>query len=454
MILRSRSPRFFELAYSHRRRLSALAVGFVAASIALTVAIALWAASQARAAAIDTALATRAEALLGQVSEVEQGDAEQVRAAVADFLAANPPLRAAAIPAWSGVGYGDAVPAVPGPVGADRVVVRASAQGDVVALAQPADPSAIAARSAAAGLTIMVGLGALLAWRASARVTAAGERPIAQLRGAIEGVTGTAPLPELPVAGGDEAAEANRSFNNMVVTLREMRDRRAQLVADAGHELKTPLTSLRTNVELLVMAYARGREQELSATDRAELEQDVIGQMNELTSLVSDLMELARDDAPGFVNEEIRLDEVLGEAISRGERRRRPDVAFQYHADPWLIVGDADALVRAPLNIIDNAAKWSPPGGIVTIRLTDEGDRAVLIVDDSGPGIPPEERERVFERFYRSAKTRSTPGSGLGLAITKQVLEAHSAEAFAEESPDGGARVRVVFPGRAPGRKQ
>jgi len=123
-------------------------------------------------------------------------------------------------------------------------------------------------------------------------------------------------------------------------------------------------------------------------------------------------------------------------------------VNFRFRADPWILDADRAALSRAPVNLLDNAAKWSPPGGVVRVSLRAATRSAVLIIDDSGPGIDPEVREKVFERFYRAPESRSLPGSGLGLSIAGQVLERHGASTAIEDSDDGGARIRVVFPGR------
>ena len=235
----------------------------------------------------------------------------------------------------------------------------------------------------------------------------------------------------------------------MMTTLQESRTRQAQLVADAGHELKTPLTSMRTNIELLMMVTSAGAGQGISAEDRADLERDVLAQMEEMSALITDLVDLAREEAPGTVSEEFRLDELLQESLERAQRRRS-DVEFSVRVQPWSMQGDRAAMGRALINIIDNAVKWSPVGGTVRICLQVVDDGAELLVDDSGPGIPVAERAKVFERFYRATETRSTPGSGLGLAIAKQALTRHEATVTVEDSDDGGARFRVALPGWQP----
>ena len=145
-------------------------------------------------------------------------------------------------------------------------------------------------------------------------------------------------------------------------------------------------------------------------------------------------------------------------------QRRRPDVTFTTHLIDWQLRGDSFALSRALLNLLDNAAKWSPEGGVVRVwmqPIAGEGSDAAasgaedfseseveIRVADSGPGIPKEDREKVFDRFYRSIKARAMPGSGLGLAIVKQVIERHQGVIVADESDDGGALMRVVLPGQ------
>ena len=329
-------------------------------------------------------------------------------------------------------------------------MVRRSTSGVTVAMSQPLDVFSIVSGSWGAAALVIAGTGGLLAWIAGTAISAVGLRPVRRLHRAIDAANESDQLTELPVDGNDEFAEITTSVNKMISTLEDSKTRQAQLVADAGHELKTPLTSMRTNIELLMMLYNSGRQDQISEQDRKDLERDVMAQMEEMSILIGDLVNLARDEAQqGAEPEDFRLDEVLEEALDR-VRRRRPDLAFQFEADPWVITGDRFAMGRAPINLIDNAAKWSPQGGTVRVSLKAAKRNAVLIVDDSGPGIPADQREKVFERFYRAPESRSMPGSGLGLAIVKQVFDRHNATIVAEESDDGGARFRVVFPGRPP----
>ncbi|NLP39249.1 MAG: HAMP domain-containing histidine kinase, partial [Corynebacterium pollutisoli] len=214
------------------------------------------------------------------------------------------------------------------------------------------------------------------------------------------------------------------------------------------HELKTPLTSMRTNIELLMMLNQPGAADRISAADRQDLERDVMAQMTELSTLIGDLVDLAREDAAETTMESVDLDEVIVSSLER-VRRRRPDLDFDADLAPWTLTGDQFSLGRATLNLLDNAAKWSPPGATVQVRMTPlADDRIQLTVADSGPGIPEEERERVFERFYRAAESRSQPGSGLGLAIAKQTVTRHGGTIRIAEAAGGGALVIVELPGQ------
>src|SRR6478752_9149381 len=270
-------------------------------------------------------------------------------------------------------------------------------------------------------LLIVGGLGMAVAAIAGGTVARTGLRPVARLTEAAERVARTDDLRPIPVHGGDELARLTEAFNMMLRALAESRDRQARLVSDAGHELRTPLTSLRTNVELLMSAMVPGAPR-LPDEEMAGLRSDVIAQIEELSTLVGDLMDLTRDDAGVTIHEPVDMAEVVDRSLER-VRRRRNDIEFDVNVEGWQVYGDGAGLSRAVLNLLDNAAKWSPPGGKVAVRLTQvDPVNAQLVVADHGPGIPVEERRLVFERFYRSTLARAMPGSGLGLAIVKQVV--------------------------------
>lgn len=281
-------------------------------------------------------------------------------------------------------------------------------------------------------------------------------QPIARLRRATDRVTHTGQLRQIPVYNRDELGALTKSFNNMMEALQEAQTKQKNLVADASHELKTPLTSLRTNVELLMLA-SKSESATISKQDREDIERDVIAQIEEMSTLIGDLVDLAREEEADKELTNVDLDRVIRDGIERVQRRR-PDVTFEAQLIDWDMRGDHFGLSRALLNILDNAAKWSPEGATVRVGMTALGresryftgvDAVLISVADSGPGIPVEDRPKVFDRFYRSISSRSMPGSGLGLAIVQQVIDRHSGVVFVEESDDGGALMNIVLPGDA-----
>jgi len=266
-----------------------------------------------------------------------------------------------------------------------------------------------------------------------------GLRPVRRLTRNVERIARTEDLQPLPVEGDDEVARLATAFNDMLVAVSASRERQRRLVVDAGHELRTPLTSLRTNLDLLLQADASGG---LDAAARAELLDDVRAQIEEMSTLVGDLVELARDEPLPPVVDQVDLSEVVDRAVARA-RRRGTGLAFDVEAAPWWVTGESPSLERAVTNLLDNAVKWSPPGGTVRIRL----NHGTLTVDDEGPGIAPGDREHVFERFYRSQESRSMPGSGLGLSIVNQVIERHSGSVRVDQNDCGGTRMVIQLPG-------
>jgi two-component system sensor histidine kinase MprB len=212
-----------------------------------------------------------------------------------------------------------------------------------------------------------------------------------------------------------------------------------QLVADASHELRTPVTSLRTNIEIL--QHAPG----MDGAERERLLDDVVEQIGELTLLMNDLIDLARGEERRTDVEDVRLDVIVTEAVARAQRNS-PATRLQANLDPVLLSGVAARLDRAVANLIDNAIKYSPPGEPVKIDL--HGDE--LTVRDHGHGISAEDLPHVFDRFYRGAEARGRPGSGLGLAIVRQVVAQHGGTVTAQRAPGGGTLMRVTLPGAEP----
>ncbi len=298
-------------------------------------------------------------------------------------------------------------------------------------------------------LLIVIGaagiVGAALLGRTVAR---AGLAPVDRLTAAAEHVASTQDLhAAIAVTGDDEVARLGRAFNSMLAALDTSRADQRRLVEDASHELRTPLTSLRTNIELLLRADESGRS--LPAADRARLLHDLNGQMVELTHLTSELVELARNDASTEPIEPLDFADVVAAAVDRA-RVRVPSVPIEAALASAPVVGRASALERAVLNVLDNAAKWSPAGAPISVRLSarHHGGRlhAELQVEDRGPGIADEDIPRVFERFYRSTAARSMPGSGLGLAIVHQAVTAHGGTVTVGRGKGGGALIRILLP--------
>jgi two-component system sensor histidine kinase MprB len=286
------------------------------------------------------------------------------------------------------------------------------------------------------GITALGVLGA--AW-AGLTISRSALRPVGDLTRAVEHIAQTEDLDtRIPVHGNDEIARLSSSFNAMTAALAGSRERQKQLVADAGHELRTPLTTLRTNIDLLLRSEQTGRSLDPGAKERLLV--NVKAQFAELSTLVADLLQLARGDTDHEPHVELGLHGVATAAVERA-RLRGAEVVTDLR--PWYVVGSATSLERAVLNLIDNAAKFSPPGAQVEVNLRD----GRLTVRDHGPGLPEEELPHVFERFWRSPSARGLPGSGLGLAIVAQAVTEAGGTVSLENAPDGGAIATMELPG-------
>ncbi|MEZ5101558.1 MAG: HAMP domain-containing sensor histidine kinase [Thermoleophilia bacterium] len=239
----------------------------------------------------------------------------------------------------------------------------------------------------------------------------------------------------LEVEGSDELARLAASFNRALDALERSVEAQRHLVQDASHELRTPLASLRANVQLLDRAH------ELPPGDRAALHDDLVAELDQLTALVADIVELARGERGQAEHDDVRVDLVVEAAVERAARRAADAVSFSTGLEPTTVTGDPERIGRAVANLLDNAVKWSPSGGTIEVSLVG----GELTVRDHGPGFATDDLAHVFDRFYRARTARSTPGSGLGLAIVRQAAEAHGGSASAENAPGGGALVRVRF---------
>jgi two-component system, OmpR family, sensor histidine kinase MprB len=297
---------------------------------------------------------------------------------------------------------------------------------------------AILAIVGAVGIALAVGLGALVARVALApvrRFTARTETLTEEsaLRGASLDLSR-----RLEVEGSDELGRLAESFNRTLDALERSMDSQRRLVADAGHELRTPIASLRANIQVL------GEAQRLPAAEQESLRADIVGELDELTALVADVVELARGtSSEGRQADDVRLDAIVAAAIEKATRRG--GVRFERRLESTVVTGQAERIDRAVGNLLENARKWSPDGGLVEVALQD----GVLSVRDHGPGFDEQDLQHVFDRFYRADGARGLPGSGLGLAIVRQAAEACGGFAEAGNAEGGGAVLRVSFGPRA-----
>jgi two-component system sensor histidine kinase MprB len=290
----------------------------------------------------------------------------------------------------------------------------------------------------AAGIVLAAGLGWI--------VTRTALRPVAELTSTAERIAAThdlahrIPTTTEPGESRDELGRLAATFNSMLDAVQQATDRQRQLVADASHELRTPLTSLRTNVEVLAQA------QHIDPEDRRALVAGIMSGLDDLTALVSDTVELARGEEQAAHFEELRLDLLAERCVDRAGAHW-PKAVFKEEFDECVVVGVSDRLAKAVRNLLDNAAKFSPDGGLVEVRTTAGGDGTVtLTVRDHGPGIPEADLPHVFDRFYRAASARDLPGSGLGLAIVAQVAAGHGGTVTVAGAAGGGAEFRMTLP--------
>lgn len=285
-------------------------------------------------------------------------------------------------------------------------------------------------RLALLGLAVMA---AVFAAVLGALIGQAALTPLRRLGATVHDVTRTRDLSRrVALSGTDEMARLAAAFDEMLTALEVSLRQQRQLVADASHELRTPLTSLRTNLELL----ARG--QPTDPTERQQVLVELVSQMERLSTLVGDLIDLARDEEATLPTEDVRLDQVVADAII-DVRGRYPQVRFDATLDVTTVRGVRPRIARAVTNLLDNAGKWSPAGGLVEVAV----HGGEVSVRDHGPGIAPEDAPRVFDRFWRASNARSLPGSGLGLSIVKEVAESHGGSVTLEHASGGGARFRL-----------
>jgi two-component system sensor histidine kinase MprB len=261
-------------------------------------------------------------------------------------------------------------------------------------------------------------------------------QPITDLTRTAEHIEATGDLGRrLGARGTDEVGRMAERFDAMLDRVQASQVAQRRLVADASHELRTPVTSLRTNMEVLLAGA------QLEEGERRALLRDMVGQSEELTALVSDLIELARGDEGDPPVEDVAFEGLVAEAVERA-RRHAPGVRFRTDLEPSTLPGVPDRLGRAVNNVLDNAGRYSPPYGLVEVVLRG----GTLSVRDHGPGVADDELPLLFDRFFRGAGARERHGSGLGLAIVRQVVESHGGMVEAANADGGGLVLRLIFP--------
>jgi two-component system sensor histidine kinase MprB len=316
-----------------------------------------------------------------------------------------------------------------------RVLTTKDADGGAVQVARPL-AEVDHALSRLRFVLIVIGLAAIgLAALLGAFVARAALAPIARFTRRTEALTKDPdPSQRLEAEGRDELGRLAQSFNATLDALERSVQAQRSLVADASHELRTPIATLRANIQMLEDA------DRLPERDRENLRADLIEELDALTALVGDVVELARGGELRAKADDVALDRIVESALEKVERRSR-DLRFRTALEPTLVSGSPEQIGRAVVNLLDNAVKWSPPGGEVEVTLR----AGVLSVRDSGPGFDAKDLPHVFDRFYRADKARPLPGSGLGLAIVRQTAEAHGGYARAANDPAGGARLEISF---------
>ncbi len=294
-----------------------------------------------------------------------------------------------------------------------------------------------ALRGQVLGLTLVVAaIAAAVGWFVSVRITSRLER----VTNAAEDVARTGDLGvKVPVEGSDESARLGTAFNRMLDALANSRADQQRLVVDAGHELRTPMTSLRTNL------YALRSIDSLSESQRSRVLSDIESESAEMSRLVEEVMEVATESLRNEPEVSLDLSELVSSVVQRFQGRT--DRQLILSAEPSWVIGWADSLRRAVSNLIDNALKFDQSGTPVEVSVR----QGTVSVADRGPGfhdgdLSNGDLSKVFERFYRTDAARSESGSGLGLSIVQRIVEEHGGSVFAENREGSGAVVGFTLP--------
>jgi two-component system sensor histidine kinase MprB len=318
-----------------------------------------------------------------------------------------------------------------------RVLTIGIANHGAVQIARPLTEVDDELSSLLVQLALVAGVGVLLAIALGAIVARTALKPVRRFTNTTEALTGDPDLSHrLDETGRDELTRLARSFNRTLDALERSAESQRNLVADASHELRTPIASLRANIQVLEDA------DRLAPEDLIALRADIISELDELTGLVGDIVELARGTRPAEQLDDVQLDTLVASLVERFERRF-PDLDFERSLEPAVVSGEPERIARAVSNLLDNARKWSPPGGTIEVVLAN----GVVSVRDHGQGFAEQDLPHIFDRFYRASNARSTTGSGLGLAIVRQAAESHGGSVEAMNAADGGGVVRIRFSG-------
>jgi two-component system sensor histidine kinase MprB len=317
-----------------------------------------------------------------------------------------------------------------------RVLTRALPRRGAIQLARPLDEVDRQLDRVLLVLLLVGAAGVALGAALAAVVARTALAPIGRFTRRTEELAGDPdPSHRIDAHGTDELGRLARSFNATLDALERSVEAQRQLVADASHELRTPIATLRANIQTLEHA------ERLPPAERDSLRADIVAELDDLTALVADIVELARGAKPGELVDDVRLDEIVEIVASRARARAPNGATVEVSTEPTLVRGEPERIQRAVSNLVDNALKWSPVGGTVEIDVAD----GALSVRDHGPGFEDADLPHVFDRFYRAHNARALPGSGLGLAIVRQAAEAHGGDVEASNAPGGGALVRVSF---------
>jgi two-component system sensor histidine kinase MprB len=318
-----------------------------------------------------------------------------------------------------------------------RVLVSGVGRRGAVEVALPLTQEEATLRHELLLLAIIAAAGVALAALLGVLVARAALAPIALFTRQTEAIAANPDLlgrERVHVGSNDELGRLAQTFNRTLDALEGSVEAQRNLVADASHELRTPISTIRANLQLM-------RDEEmLTPADREALRADIIEELDELTALVGDVVELARGTKIGAAPGDVRLDAIVEAAVERA-RRRAPELTVRPRIEPALVHGEGDRIARAVNNLFDNAIKYGHDGGTIDVELRG----GVLTVRDHGPGFHEADLPFVFDRFHRARDARSKPGSGLGLAIVRQAAEAHGGFVEAANAPGGGALLTIGF---------